>query len=87
MKRSPLTARLRVSLPGADRALVHYVGLGGDLQPVAVCDVSRVVESVREFLAVHCFDRYDVGFSGDLAALEQVRRALPRVQWSAGARQ
>jgi len=80
MKRSALTAHLRVLLPGNDQATVYYADISDGLEFVSACDVNDVLLLAQEFAQVLDFDGYEVSFSGHPSALEKVQQALRQRQ-------
>ena len=80
MKRSALTAYLRVFLPGNDQATVYYADISNGLQFVGTCDANDVVQLAQEFAQALDFDGYEVSFSGPPSALEKVQQVLRKGQ-------
>lgn len=64
MKRSPLTALLRVydNGPDYDRVVVYYIDILGEQQLVGVCSRSQIVPFAEHFAREQEFEAYALEF-------------------------
>jgi hypothetical protein len=76
MKRSPLTAHLRVLLAGKDQVHVYYVNISDELEFVGRTDVEHILDLVQEFALALGFDGFEVGFTVPPAVAAQLERFL-----------